>query len=463
MAKQEPFSSIYKLPIELLVKIFDLLSLKDLHAACQTSKLWQEVAFYCYQQNYSATRTSNHNSDSLYKLSLIPDIHNALKLDAFISKIQNYYIEYYYSDLRCFPKLQSKFHMLSVLEFQYANLINIEIESMKEVLEKVEWLKISDSKIDGISIGNILTAFPNIKSLSLHRNNIAEYDWLIRKFPNLERIAFGHVIGPIPLAQFLRLNPNIRKLAVNHNLIFNNNDLIEGAPIILDELAINIFNNITKDSIHQLNELQEKGFYKRLKIYSFLHIDLDQETLDGMALINPIKLHFGDSNIIKLSSLRTIEELCAVGSRDIADLEETARSLENLQLIYFGVTTLSHVMPFIRQTRKLSKFRIDYLKINEKEGRQKQKIIDLSLMNSERSKLPNAEKVTLYVEEKLFLATKWAAREIDLDFIQLKRIESYYWDHDFDTYSDRFAFDGKKSDYLYKHHSKMTDIIDLIS
>lgn len=453
--KQEQFSYISKLPIELLVKIFDFLALKDLHAVCQTSKLWQEVAFYCYQQNYSATRTSDYNSSSLSKyvlgryLFIENEPHRDIKMDAFISKIQSYYFNMtggFVNNFQYFLEFQSKFEMLKILSFDHADFTNIKIESMKEILGKVEWLQLTACRISGFFIAYIVSSYPNIKSLSLYYNYGGELHYLIRPFPNLERIAIKNYRKGenFPLCQVLRCNPNIRRLAVGSNLIFNNDDLVRGPPITLDELNIEI-DPFIAPWIYQLNKLQEIGFYKRLKVHCNMNMEMNQDTLDKMALVNPIKLHLGvlqENLSIKLSSWRTIHELCALGTRDITDLDEIARNFENLESIFFGVTTLSHVMLFIKQTKRLSKFRIDYLQVDGK--KEKEKIIDLSLLNSERKKLTGARKITLYVEEELFLATKWANQEIDLDFIQLKRIDSYNWDRDFDTFHDFVTFDAMK-------------------
>lgn len=66
-----------------------------------------------------------------------------------------------------------------------------------------------------------------------------------------------------------------------------------------------------------------------------------------------------------------------------------------------------------------------YLKNAEEEPQ----FINLDRLNRERAKLPNAEKITLYVDERLYLATKWTRRETDLPFIRLKRFESFEMYH----------------------------------
>lgn len=76
------------------------------------------------------------------------------------------------------------------------------------------------------------------------------------------------------------------------------------------------------------------------------------------------------------------------------------------------------------------------------------------MLNEESAKLPDEIKITLYVIEEVYFATKWATQVIDLDFIKLKRSGSYVWYHNtrFDTRMRfvRFFFKLKKSLKPYK-------------
>lgn len=94
-----------------------------------------------------------------------------------------------------------------------------------------------------------------------------------------------------------------------------------------------------------------------------------------------------------------------------------------------------HIVPFIKHGTKLRKIIIqdfdiadflkdmhedredsryeDYIKDNTNEATSGEQpiIINLSVLNIERAKLPNAEMITLYVDEKVYSATKLARRE----------------------------------------------------
>lgn len=59
------------------------------------------------------------------------------------------------------------------------------------------------------------------------------------------------------------------------------------------------------------------------------------------------------------------------------------------------------------------------------------KILNLIALNKKREKLPNARKIILYVRDDVFLVTKWATRngDINLNLIEMKRSDSLEWNH----------------------------------
>lgn len=52
--------------------------------------------------------------------------------------------------------------------------------------------------------------------------------------------------------------------------------------------------------------------------------------------------------------------------------------------------------------------------------------LDLSVLNEERRKLIGAKKISIYVHDDMYLATKWT-RPIHLDLIELRRYDSLEW------------------------------------
>ncbi|XP_055303149.1 uncharacterized protein LOC129568846 isoform X1 [Sitodiplosis mosellana] len=61
------------------------------------------------------------------------------------------------------------------------------------------------------------------------------------------------------------------------------------------------------------------------------------------------------------------------------------------------------------------------------------RVLDLVAINKERAKLSGARKITIYVRDDIFLATKWTVRhgDINLSLIEMKRTDSLEWNHHF--------------------------------
>lgn len=107
----------------------------------------------------------------------------------------------------------------------------------------------------------------------------------------------------------------------------------------------------------------------------------------------------------------------------ITDIEIVATMLKSLKRIHFGISNLNHVKIFLGANSKLEYIQIDWF-MDEAGKVDKKKVLDLIGLNKKRAELPNSKKVTLFVEEPVYLATKLTYRMIDLDFIKLKRTDS---------------------------------------
>lgn len=94
-----------------------------------------------------------------------------------------------------------------------------------------------------------------------------------------------------------------------------------------------------------------------------------------------------------------------------------ANNLRNIQVLKFVDTIASELELTEKKCILPDDHSINYLK--------EYKVINLPLMNAERATLKNGKKVTLYVNEEVYLATKWTMKEINFEFIQLKRFTSF--------------------------------------
>lgn len=319
-------------------------------------------------------------------------------------------------------------------------------QDMKEIRNKVEYVRINPG---GGRTENIPLLFPNLKHLAIFGTTDGS-EWNGYRFPKLERFELNFVTN-VAIGAFLKINPNIRRLAIDSENLWNNRESIKAAK--LEVLAVDVYSNVAEnfESFRQLfNELYNVGAYQRLELYTDV-IKCKGKFMKLASLPAIIKLRsliFLDR--IRLSPFRSLEEIYLTKSYAIKDIEAAAENLENLQRIAFRYADLNDIIPFIRRARKLNKIKVSkflltasrirkdaklihYKCINDFEFEledefEEQKVIDLSSLNAERAKLANAEMVALYVNEATYLATKQAMEETNFEFIQIKRIESYVWD-----------------------------------
>lgn len=273
------------------------------------------------------------------------------------------------------------------------------------------------------------------------------------------------------------MNSNIRKLAINLKVLWDNKESLKAANLSLEELSINMisdhctyYTKLTElTSVCQLlNELHEMGAYQRLKLYVDYNEDFNLTEFASLSAL--IKLHVTQrtynfdyplndkvthSDRFALSTFRSLQEIYVRSSFNINDIEATADNLENLERIEIVSAVLDDLIPLIKRAKNLRKIKVKRFirtfshvkRTNEKlywiytdssvqtylyEEQKVIQFIIVELSLNERSKLSNVKMITLYVNEDVYLATKWMMRQTEFEFIQMKRVSSFEWDYDFE-------------------------------
>lgn len=205
----------------------------------------------------------------------------------------------------------------------------------------------------------------------------------------------------------------------------------------LDELAIKILGHSSElHSYHLLKELQERGAYKQLKVF-VRSSGLEQHVVDKLGALHStiVKLSGYFHNRIELGQLSSLEEISVQNDDKIIDFMDLLSICTNLKLIEFEWTSSDDLLPLIRQAVKLKKMKVIDLE-NGTHFNETSKIIDLKALNNERESLAHAQKITFYVKEDIYLATKFALGETNLNLIRLQRIESFECDYEFASAHD---------------------------
>lgn len=427
-------ADILKLDIDCFDELFDYLPLSDLFSIGNTCKQLHNIVGYILRQNFSALDVLCVAQNEI-RFGKVFQEKCSIQFNQFIRRISLFLDD----GLRYFQQIQSQCQRLKCIQLKYIELTRPKIHGLKEILNRVEDLQMINCKIDSGIHETVLAFCPNVRKFSVIGNaNISnsQMDIFSQKYPALQHFEIELISERevTELRNFLELNPNIRKLSISciHFVRYTIDDLLLNTNIKLDECAI-MARSFNSELCRMMQKLSKNGFCERLKLYLFLS-ELRQENVDQLASLNAlVKFHLGRSSYmhsVKLAMLKSLEELFIFESDRIADLDTVALHLTNLQRIHFVYATFNDIFHFIGQSRQVKSIRVD----NLGEGihfSAASNVIDLMALNREREKLIRAQKVTVYVTEQIYLATKWNLKETDLTMIRIKRIESFNWDHDF--------------------------------
>lgn len=439
-SNNEQTAKIVKLDIDSFQEASDYWPLKDMISVGETCKQLHQAVGYLLRHHYSGAEILCASRNDL-RIGNMDRVLCSEKFMEFAQKVSIYMDE----GLQHFSEIQSQFRRLKHIELQHVSITRHKVQRLTNILAKVETLHIHRSMFSGHFYETLIAFCPNIKRLSMigcsdESDFLNEQiDVLHKALPTLQYFQF-ELSNEYQLAQikiFLQLNPNIQKLALSM-CGFSRFASIERTLMAVDNKLheLSILTNLNAMELGQvLKKLHERGFYQRLQLY--LHrSDIMQHQIDQMATLDGlVKLSLDRGTIrysVTISALKCLEELSAYECDRISDLEEAAVSLTQLERIYFKFASLNRIWPFIRLSGKVNKIKVNHL-MDGINFNSTNNVINLMALNREREKLrPKVRKLTIFVRENIYLATKWAMGTTDCSLIRLSRIDAYEWDHDFE-------------------------------
>lgn len=416
--KQLP--DIFKLNVDCFEDVFDYSSVGDLINVGNTCKRLHNVAGHCFRQTYTDIQARITSRGIDVRLNYATHF---VKFFQSVSVIDRLPI------MPIFLNIQSKFLRIKKLRISHQRLTHDVVDHMKETLDKLEILRLFESDLH-INVSDMIDHCANLTILDLQRCEL-DYNWLSRKYPTLEYLLFipkDHTAIIEEFATFLELNPNIRKLGTSGPFLWKNRDSMKNASNIkLVELMVCVTVSHPQFGPFRdlLDDLYERGFYRRLKLKTSDKFKPEQIHVKGL-----VKLSSHFCGKLAVSSFKSLEELCMLEDSKIMDVESAAINLVNLKRLLVATASVDDIQPFIRRSVELQKIVV----LGLQDGAYFSKdtnIIDLVALNRERLMLADAAKITLYVRENVYLATKWALKETNLDLIRLKRAVSFEWDEIF--------------------------------
>lgn len=406
---------------------FDYLMLNDLVTLGQTCKRLNRVVGYILQEYYPGVGYACY--ENAIHIENIPAINQYAS-----SKADRKFFHEFIHNLALHEKTsfqylcnsQPKLPRIKRMEFFNVELTTVMPDTVKTTFAKLETLTLYDCEFDG-NFHELLALCPKLKRLVIHQYPKRGFligdgnEWLAQQYPKLEYFEiYTHKSMVEQLKIFLELNRNIRKLSTSDLLIMS--DLWTDSDLRLDELELKYCVRVGDALCNQLNSLHERDFYKRLNLGILENNPSSAQLCSINGLVN-VDLSYPSAEAIQFSLLPNLEEISTWDADQIADFHALPTSLKKLERLRMTNASSDDIFPFICQAEEIKSIWVDKLR-DGLHFNTYTNIIELNALNLEREKLIEAQKVTIYVKEKIYVATKWALKETDFSLIKLKRIES---------------------------------------
>lgn len=418
-----PHPAIFKLNIDCLYEIFELLSLHDLITLSKTCKRLHQAAGDFFRTTY-VSKEIIINNGSIYT--------PYREIDTFIEYIPRI-------SLTC-----NSLKMCSLIEAKCKSLRYIRLAGSFEE-DRIEHLKVVlkyAQTVDFVECPNreefydfFLQHCHRIKSLSIKRSCKirnkslivgSNNEWMRREYPTLQHFELSDLyeLNDNELETFFKQNPSVRTFSTDMNSLLENRSFFLNTDVQFDRLAIEFVNKDNSDEIvNILDEMFARGTFKRLHIYSTFY---SRQSLDQMFLrpfAKCLELLHGMFRSIDqpLLSVKTLG-ITYFYSNDRLMATDIATNLPNLERIYFNQASTDDILPFIRSSAKLKTIKIKRFQSGTRG------FIDLLALNREREKFLGAKKLTIYIDQYFILSAKWSNEPTRCKFVELRRFESFEWE-----------------------------------
>lgn len=174
-----------------------------------------------------------------------------------------------------------------------------------------------------------------------------------------------------------------------------------------------------------VKKLYDRGFYRRLHLdgHYIIH-DEDWNEIAALPAIETLHLSSIEIQIVLSPLMSSVKELSFSSSSDYENSKELISNLMYIERVIVEWSFCDDILPFIRHAARVKEIRI----YNLEEGSYfEDDVIDVAALNRERERLIGACKQTIYVKEKIILATIWAGMPTRSNLVQLKRAEAIEW------------------------------------
>lgn len=302
-----------------------------------------------------------------------------------------------------------------------------------KILPNIEVLELKYCTVDLELYDDLLKYSKNVRRIQLSKVTFKnKFKWLLQQYEKLEHLELcvaGRADTIDELCTFFQRNPNIRSFSCDSATFLFNEVALLNSEAQLDTFEVKHWENwfFIKDIWDLLGRLHTRGFYKRLHINAKSKFERDE--LPGMKLLETIFLEklsivWCDSTLQPLST--HLIEYSEMEISEIANMSRTellVRNLINVERLELERGSVDNapvnILLLIQKLKHLKKIKLVHFHSEE--------TIELDRLNEEREKLIGVKKVTIYVPDAVYLATKWATKNgiTNFSMIEMKRIHSY--------------------------------------
>lgn len=427
-AQNESPPEIFRLNVDCFYEIFEFLQLQDLASIARTCNRLQAVAGAFYRSNYKSKRIdAEHGGDSILYSHV--DIFSPFFEKISISGDNLNVYSFVASNCR------------SIKELRLSKRLPIDaIKCLNGIFKTVQLLEMSECLFEGDFYECLLKYCSKLNSLSVKRSNQmvnssvnhsiiigCGNEWLLREYPMVQHIELTDLLEVDELDTFFKYNCNVRSFSTDVQTLWANRKSFLACSIKLDKLAIEISAQEALEPIHidgLLMELHERGFFKRLHIYSTFNA---QNYLDRVLFSLTSTVEFLHGMFTQIDNvLVNLTTLGLNNAFDISNIHVLPKKLPNLEQIYFSEATIDHILPFIQSSVKLK--RVKTLRILYPDGiYHLMQFHNLKDLNRERESLAGARKVTLYIPERLIFRSKLLNEKMRFPLIEIRPFDSSEW------------------------------------
>lgn len=282
-------------------------------------------------------------------------------------------------------------------------------------------------------IHNFMVHCTNVEYLVLHSLKPGEQLFTYRTLKQLRWVSTSRRI-PVEFEMFMLRNPSVKILSVEYECHAVTNWLLETA-IKLEDLVLTVRmlcredeKNIHVDRfIENLYSLHRNQKIKRLHLDIHALTFLSHAKLPEMEFLESVCVYICDPDrktIDLVSRMSNLKFLLYSNRYHITDrrIEVLAQKLTKLEEFHMSmVNSIDDIMPFVRHSPKLGVF---YVKCYSWDFPREIRTT-LQMLDKERSKLKDACKLTIYVDEDNYLKIKLNSSTSSYGLVEIKRDDSY--------------------------------------